>query len=335
MVFLSAFYFIELVAKLLLLTRDCCLYCMNRPSLWELECFVAVAEELHFSNAAKRLHISQSPLSRQIQALETKLGVQLLRRKTRTVELTLPGKVFLDDAREILHHLDRASFAAHRSGGGEIERLRLGFLSSLLGPDLIQVLRSFRDERPTCQVELLDLPAADQLWRIENGTLDGGLIGGAPAKHSSDLKFLVWKTERYMVGLPERHPLSVKMVLSLQELRNERWVLTSRATAPAFRHRIDELCTAAGFRPRIVLESDRSQAVLAMVAAENGIGMFTETITRLIDRGVVFRPLNTRKAVLQHTLVWQADKNSEALLAFQKILRHQADHKPAIKHQVR
>src|SRR5258708_5643145 len=83
----------------------------------------------------------------------------------------------------------RASFAAHRSGGGEIERLRLGFLSSLLGPDLIQVLRSFRDERPTCQVELLDLPAADQLWRIENGTLDGGLIGGAPAKHSSDLKF--------------------------------------------------------------------------------------------------------------------------------------------------
>ena len=112
-------------------------------------------------------------------------------------------------------------------------------------------------------------------------------------------------------------------------------MLTSRATAPAFRHRIDELCTAAGFRPRIVLESDRSQAVLAMVAAENGIGMFTETITRLIDRGVVFRPLNTRKAVLQHTLVWQADKNSEALLAFQKILRHQADHKPAIKNQVR
>ena len=292
-------------------------------------------EELHFSNAAKRLHISQSPLSRQIQGLEAKLGVQLLRRKTRTVELALPGELFLDDAREILRHLDRASLAARRSGGGEIERLRLGFISALLGPDLIQVLRSFRDERPTCQVELFDLPAADQLWRIENGTLDGGLIGGAPAKHSSDLRFLVWKTERYMVGLPERHPLSVKMVLSLQELRNERWVLTSRATAPAFRQRIDELCTAAGFRPRIVLESDRSQAVLAMVAAENGIGMFTETITRLIDRGVVFRPLNTRKAVLQHTLVWQVNKNSEALLAFRKILRHRAEQKPVIKNQVR
>jgi DNA-binding transcriptional LysR family regulator len=295
---------------------------MNRPSLWELECFVAVAEELHFSNAAKRLHISQPPLSRQIQALEKKLGVQLLRRKTRTVELTLPGEVFLQDAREILRHLDRASSAAHRSGGGETERLRLGFISALLGSDLMEVLRSFRDQRPTCQLELLDLPAADQFSRIQNGTLDCGLIGGVPAKHSSDLKFLVWKTERWLVGLPERHPSSVKAVLSLQELRNEKWVLTSRATAPAFRERIDKLCTAAGFRPRVVLESDRTQAVLAMVAAENGIGMFTETIARLIDRGVVFRPLNTQKAVLQHNLVWQADKHSEALLAFQKILRH-------------
>src|SRR5260370_6035568 len=109
---------------------------MDRPSLWELECFVAVAEELHFSKAAKRLHISQPPLSRQIQALERKLGVQLLRRKTRTVELTLPGEVFLDDAREILQHLDRASFAAQRSGGREIERLRLGVISAFLGPEL-------------------------------------------------------------------------------------------------------------------------------------------------------------------------------------------------------
>jgi DNA-binding transcriptional LysR family regulator len=307
---------------------------MNRPSLWELECFVAVAEELQFFKAAKRLHISQPPLSRQIQALETNLGVQLLRRNTRTVELTPPGEVFLDDARKILHHLDRASFAARRSGKGESERLRLGCSSAMLGPDLIQVFRSFRDERPTCQLELLDLRPTDQLRRIENESLDGGLIVGAPARHSSDLKFLVWKTERLMLGLPERHPLSVKMVLSLQELRNEGWVVPSRASKPALRELLDELCTAAGFRPRIVLESDSVQAVLAMVAVENGIGLFTETQTRLIDRGVVFRPLNTRKAVVKRTHVWHAGKNSEALLAFQKVLRQQGGQEPAIKNQV-
>src|SRR5260370_38169827 len=102
-------------------------------------------------------------MTRQIQSLERKLEVQLLRRKTRTVELTLPGELFLADAREILNHLDRASFAANRSGGGETERLRLGFLSALLGPDLIRVLRSFRDQRPPCQGELLDQPATAQL----------------------------------------------------------------------------------------------------------------------------------------------------------------------------
>src|SRR5260221_960908 len=230
---------------------------MNRPSLWELECFVAVAEELHFSKAAKRLHLSQPPLTRQIQSLERKLEVQLLRRKTRTVELPLPGELCLADAREILNHLDRASFAANRSGGGETERLRLGFLSSLLGPDLIRVLRSFRDERPTCQVELLDLPAADQLSQIQNGTLDGGLIGGAPAKHSSDLRFLVWKTERYMVGLPERHQLSVKKVLASPELANEKRVLTSRATQPASRNRLPEFCSTSGCSARAVHSSAR------------------------------------------------------------------------------
>jgi hypothetical protein len=71
-----------------------------------------------------------------------------------------------------------------------------------------------------------------------------------------------------------------------------------------------------------------------MVAAGDGIGLFAETLTRLIDRGVVFRPLNSRRAVLEHTLAWQANKDSEALLAFQKILRRQAGHKPAIKNQL-
>src|SRR5258708_16046325 len=115
---------------------------MNRPSLWELECFVAVAEELHFSEAAKRLHLSQPPLTRQIQSLERKLEVQLLRRKTRTVELTLPGELFLADAREILNHLDRASFAATRRAREKTHPPRLGFLCAILPPSPFPILYS-------------------------------------------------------------------------------------------------------------------------------------------------------------------------------------------------
>src|SRR5258708_39010243 len=101
---------------------------MDRPSIRELECFVAVAEELHFSKAAKRLHMSQPPLSRQIQSLERKLGVQLLKRKTRLVELTSPGRSFLNDARETLHSLHRAMITGQRMQQGQNEGLRLGFI---------------------------------------------------------------------------------------------------------------------------------------------------------------------------------------------------------------
>jgi len=124
---------------------------MDRPSIRELECFVAVAEELHFSKAAKRLHMSQPPLSRQIQSLERKLGVQLLKRKTRLVELTSPGRSFLNDARETLHSLDRAMITVQRMQQGENERLRLGFIGYLLAPDLVEVLRGFRKARDLSQ----------------------------------------------------------------------------------------------------------------------------------------------------------------------------------------
>src|SRR5258708_40138555 len=104
---------------------------MDPPSIRELECFVAVAEELHFSKAAKRLHMSQPPLSRQIQSLERKLGVQLLKRKTRLVELTSPGRSFLNDGRETLHSLDRAMITVQGMHQGENERLRLELIGYL------------------------------------------------------------------------------------------------------------------------------------------------------------------------------------------------------------
>src|SRR5260221_10026568 len=111
---------------------------MDRPSIRELECFVAVAEELHFSKAAKRLHMSQPPLSRQIQSLERKLGVQLLKRKTRLVELTSPGRSFLNDARETLHSLDRAMITVHVIHQVDNERIGLVLIGYLLARDLIE-----------------------------------------------------------------------------------------------------------------------------------------------------------------------------------------------------
>ena len=295
---------------------------MDRPSVRELECFVAVAEELHFSKAAKRLHMSQPPLSRQIQSLERKLGVQLLRRKTRSVELTSPGRSFLNDAREALHHLDRAMIRVQRMQQGETERLRLGFIGYLLAPDLVEVLRAFRKTRPQCQVELVDMEPFDQLNDIREGKLDGGFFGIGPAEPLWDLKLFNWKTVPLVIVLPEDHRLAQKHCkLTLANLKDENWVMVSRNRAAPFRGLVDELCTAAGFMPRIVQESESVQAVLAMVAAGTGIAIASETLTQMLDRGLAYRTIASRNAVLRRNFVWRSEVNSEALRVFNSVLR--------------
>jgi DNA-binding transcriptional LysR family regulator len=295
---------------------------MDRPSVRELECFVAVAEELHFSKAAKRLHMSQPPLSRQIQSLERKLGVQLLRRKTRSVELTSPGRNFLNDAREALYRLDRAMITVQRMQQGETERLRLGFIGYLLAPDLVEVLRAFRKARPQCQVELVDMEPGDQLNDIREGKLDGGFFGIGPAEPLWDLKLFNWKTVPLVIVLPEDHRLAHKPPkLTLANLKEENWVMISRNRAAHFRGLVDELCLEAGFMPRIVQESDSVQAVLAMVAAGTGIAIASETLTQMIDRGLAYRSLASRNAVLRRNFVWRNEVNSEALRVFNSVLR--------------
>ena len=122
---------------------------MNSVAIYELHCFVAVAEELNFSRAAKRLHMSQPPLSRQIQSLESKLGVRLLNRNTRSVALTSAGTLYLEDARQILTRLDAAAASARRAVTGEILRLRLAFVGALLDENLVTCSRRFENFIPS------------------------------------------------------------------------------------------------------------------------------------------------------------------------------------------
>src|SRR5260221_2669452 len=205
---------------------------------------------------------------------------------------------------------------------GENERLRLGFIGYLLAPDLVEVLRGFRKERPQCQVEVVDRERGDQLNDIREGKLDGGFFGIGPAESLWDLKMFNWKTVPLVIVLPEDHRLAQKPgKLTLANLKEENWIMISRSRASAFRGLIDELCLAAGFLPRIVQESDRLQAVLAMVAAGTGIAIASEAVTQMIGRGLAYRMLASRNAVLRRNFVWRIEVNSEALRVFNSVLR--------------
>ena len=278
---------------------------MNRADIHELECFVAVAEELNFSRAAARLHMSQPPLSRQIQSLEEKLALRLFERSTRAVALTPAGELYLEDARDILTRLDAAAESARRAVGGEGARLRLAFIGALLDEGLVKLLQIFRASHPGCQIHLADLPAGAQLEALRAGQVDGAFIG-APVKNAGrDTTSVTWKREPLLLALPERHPFAASKTVPLARLKTESWVMISRNAAPAFRRQFDALCSGAGFRPRVVQESDRVAAVLTMVAAEQGISLLPEAVSRLIRTGVAFRPVKGEKLVLSHTFVYR------------------------------
>lgn len=293
---------------------------MNRPGVYELECFVAVAEELSFSRAARRLHLSQPPLSRQIQSLEEKLGVRLLNRNTRSVALTSAGALYLQDTRQILTRLDAATASVRRANTGEILRLNLAFVGVLLEEDMVGVLKSFRKLHPRCQIHLMDLPPAAQLKALQAGHVDGAFIGAAPHKLDRSLSALIWKREPLLIALPERHPFAGRMKVSLSALKNENWVMVARSAAQAFRRQFDRLCMNAGIRPQVVQESERVAAVLTMVAAQQGISLLPEAVSRLVHPGVVFREIRGPTPLLEHAFVYRADKENQLVSDFLNLL---------------
>ncbi len=256
-------------------------------SLRELECFLAVAEELSFTRAARRLHLAQPPLSRHVRTLEEKIGTPLFLREPRRISLTTAGALFYDEVHAIPKQLIRAGEAARRCGLGETARLRLGFVSAVMNDELVGIFRSFREAHPTVQIMLADLSPHEQIKAILEGNLDGGFIGIAPPECPQGMEWLAWRQEPLLCFVPKDHPLAQRRKIALSALREESFIAVSGESAPAFAIHVRELCREAGFRPRIILESPRAQAVALMVAAGSGIAILPAALTGWIGPSTV------------------------------------------------
>lgn len=289
-------------------------------SLRELECFSAVAEQLSFTRAAARLHLAQPPLSRHIRTLEEKLGARLFDRKARKVSLTAAGNRFQEETRGLLAQLERAGEAARRVAGGELSRLRVGFVSAVLTSELVDIFRSFRAKFPSVQILLHDLPPAEQLRLIGNGGLDGGFVGLQPGDATEGIRFTPWRTERLAAFLPAGHALAGRKKIALREISQEPFVAVASHAAPAFSAFVHEQCRGAGFRPRILLESPRAQAVAVMVAAGSGVALLPETLTRVTGDSVAVVGLKEAPR-LTHVFAHPAGRAPAPLRDFMAMMR--------------
>lgn len=290
-------------------------------SIRELECFIAVAEELSFTRAARRMHLSQPPLSRSIQALEARLGIRLFERSPRSVALTPGGRAFLTDTKGALAQLQRAADRARRAARGQTTRLDLGFVSAVLNPKLISIFHRYRTANPTVEMTLHDSPPAEQLRALAEGRLDGGFVGASPVTPSAGLVFIPWSREPLMVFLPRHHRLHGSPKVKLAELAGEPFVMVAAESAPCFSLQIHQLCGNAGFRPKVVQEAARGQAVVVMVAAGTGVAILPASMARIAGEASVAIPLTDKGAFVTYVFAHRSGEKAPALADFVAGLR--------------
>ncbi len=298
--------------------------------LRHLTYFIAVAEEMHFGRAAKRLHISQPPLSQQIRQLEEEIGVRLFNRTKRRVEITPAGMVFLAEARRIMALSEDAVRIAVRADKGEIGRLTIGFIGSANYSVLPQVVREFRRRFQNVELSLTEMSTSDQLEALLDGTIHVGFLRPPRGVTEKGLTVEAVFREPLMVALPRNHALKREKSLSLRQLARDSFIMIPRQVGPGFFDHLIVLCQKEGFSPNIVLEASQYHTVTGLVAAGLGIAVVPASIQRSRVEGIVFRTLTGgTETVLD--MAWLTGNQSLILQNFihvtRRVVRLLASHK--------
>lgn len=289
--------------------------------LRHLRYFIVVAEELHFSRAAKRLHIAQPGLSQQIKALEGMLGVRLLDRTKRQVRLTAAGQTLLDEGRRVLSDFDRVLDLARRTGSGLMGQLRVGAISSAAYGVLPNLLREYRTRYPDVELIFREMMTPIQVNAMRKGEIDIGFM-----RLPYDTGTLTTRTvrrEELAVLLPEGHPLSGSDEVPLSALAREPLIVWPASPRPSWADYVIGLCRDAGFEPRIAQEANESATAIGFVAAGIGVALAPEGVKLLMRPGVEYRPIAAPAPVLRLSAVHNSRRTSVTVQKFLEILDEQ------------
>ena len=284
-------------------------------SLRALNCFVAVAEELHFGAAAKRLHMTQPPLSQQIRLLEELLDVELLVRTTRSVQLTAAGRVLLERARQLLAASEAAQQEVKRAGRGEIGRLVLGFPNSAAYRLLPLALRLYKKRHPDVELDLREMLSSDLLDALHSRQLDVAFVRASSWMLSSDLASVIASREDMVLALPSHHPLAKLKVVPVQRLEGVDIIGFTPVGSRYFRERIDAMFAAARVRPRITQQSVLP-TILAFVEAGLGVALVPASVSKIQSDELVYRPVSGAKNTA-HALLYCVCRKGENAPAVQ------------------
>ncbi|MGQ0620771.1 MAG: LysR family transcriptional regulator [Panacagrimonas sp.] len=288
--------------------------------LRRLSYFVAVVEQRSFRAASLKLHLSQPPLTRQIQLLEESLGVQLLRRGPAGAEPTAAGQMFYEEARNLLMLAEQAVERVRLAGQGQIGRLDVGVFGSAILGAIPQIVREFRERFPKVEVVLHSLDRAAQLKALRERRIHVGF--NRFFAEEPDLSWEVIQTEQMNVVLPSTHPLASRASLGLADIGQQPLILYPRTPRPGFIDQLMRLFHARGITPSQVQEVDDVLTATALVASGLGLSLVTDSGRNLSIPGITHLPLRPAdRATVDLCIIHRKSDESPMLNGFLDVAR--------------
>jgi len=288
--------------------------------LRHLKYFVAVAEECHFGRAARRLFISQPPLSRQIRDLEEEVGMLLFERARNRVRLTDAGRQFLEGARQTLVQAERTVALAKQAADGKSGFLSIGYIPTGDLGVIPRVLLPFRQRYPKVDLELRSLAVTPQIEELRRERIHLGFLR-LPV-HAPDLRIEHVHSESLIVALQKGHALARTPRIPLGRLASEEFIGFPRRLAPTYYDEIISFFRKAGVSPKIGHEVESLQTQLSLVAAGFGFALLPSSVREIRRRGVVYRDLAEPFLKVDMAVATLDREPTETLRRFLEVVRH-------------
>ena len=287
--------------------------------------FLALAETLHFGQAAQRLHMTQPPLTLALQQLEGRLGVMLFQRTRRSVVLTPAGRALVEPVRQLLQHAAALPNVARAAGHGAVGTLRLGFVSTVGFGPLPAWLRGFRDAEPGIDVVLREATSDVQMLAFEQGDADAGFVLHAPGM-APRLPLVSVGIEPMVLALPEALPEATAKPLALARVLAQPLIIFPRVIAPSLYDAVLAFYHRHGASPAIGQEAIQMQTIVNLVSAGLGIAWVPHSMMQLQRPGVAYRELPKSRADAaprcETSLVWPEGAGPVVARFVEHVTRH-------------
>jgi DNA-binding transcriptional LysR family regulator len=290
--------------------------------LRHLRYFIATAEELNFGRAAEKLGIAQPGLSQQIKALEDIVGTPLFDRTRRSVQLTLAGELFANEARKTIAQAEMALMAARQAGRGEVGRIAVGYVGSAAYTGMLtSILNEFRAAYPDVELQISEMEMLRQLDQISEGKLDIGFIR-PPVKLPVGITCVQVLQERLLLAVPATHSLAGRERVPLSAFNGDIFITPRHPPNVSFHKYTTQACQAAGFFPRLGPQGRDFVTITSMVSIGLGVALVPQSVKCIQLPSIRFKQVAGKPIFAELAVAFRRSEPSPAARAFAQHVRH-------------